>query len=142
MRKAEKGDKVRVHYTGKLSDGSVFDSSRERDPLEFEIGSGQVIPGFESGVVGMAAGDTQTVEIAVEDAYGERNKELIWEVDKGQLPDGYEPQIGEQLQSVQEDGRRINVFIIDVSEKTVTLDANHPLAGRDLTFELELVEIL
>lgn len=141
MSTAKTGDTVKVHYTGKMSDGTVFDSSRDGDPLEFEIGSGRLIPGFENGVIGMQMGEVKTLQIPADQAYGPRNDNLIWEVERTQLPEDLEPEIGQQLQSVQEDGRRINLVITDISESSVTLDANHPLAGKDLVFEVELMAI-
>jgi len=141
MSQASNGDTVTVHYTGKLTDGTVFDSSQEREPLEFTIGDNQIIPGFEKAVVGMSEGDSKSVTLKPDEAYGEHNEQLVWEVDKGELPDEIEPQVGQQLQSVQDDGRRINLVISDVLESSVKLDANHPLAGQELVFDIELVKI-
>lgn len=140
MHKASTGDTVQVHYTGKLDDGSVFDSSRGRDPLEFTVGTGQVIAGFDSAIAGMAPGEEKTVTIPAEEAYGAPRDELRFTVDRQQFPDEIDPEIGQQLQMSQ-DGQVAVVTVADVSEEGVTLDANHPLAGRDLTFELELVGI-
>lgn len=140
MQKATKGTTVQVHYTGKLGDGSVFDSSRGRDPLEFTVGSGQVIAGFDNAVDGMATGDSKTVTIPANDAYGERREDLLITVDRSQFPDTIEPEVGQQLQMTQE-GQVAVVTVADVSEANVTLDANHPLAGKDLIFDLELVEV-
>jgi peptidylprolyl isomerase len=140
MQKATKGTTVQVHYTGKLGDGSVFDSSRGRDPLEFTVGSGQVIAGFDDAVDGMATGDSKTVTIPANDAYGERREDLLITVDRSQFPDTIEPEVGQQLQMTQE-GQVAVVTVADVSEANVTLDANHPLAGKDLIFDLELVEV-
>lgn len=142
MSKVKEGDKVKVHYTGTLEDGTVFDSSREREPIEFTLGDGQLIPGFEKAVIGMSEGDSTKVDIPSEEAYGERRDDLEIEVAKTELPDEVEPQVGVQLQVKQNDsGRAIPVRITKVSDEQVTLDANHPLAGKDLTFEIELVEI-
>lgn len=142
MSKVKDGDTVKVHYTGKLEDGSVFDTSREREePLEFTLGEGQLIPGFEKAVEGMEIGDSTTVDIASDDAYGERRDDLEIEVPKSELPDNIEPEVGMQLQMQQQNGQAIPVQIIDVAEEQVTLDANHPLAGKNLTFDIELVEI-
>lgn len=141
MSKVKDGDTVKVHYTGTLEDGTVFDTSREREPLEFTLGGGQLIPGFEKAVLGMAEGDTTEVSIESGDAYGERRDDLELEVSKSDLPDNIEPEVGMQLQMQQEEGRAIPVQITDVEEEYVTLDANHPLAGKDLNFEIELVEI-
>ncbi|MDX1617156.1 MAG: peptidylprolyl isomerase [Balneolaceae bacterium] len=142
MSKVKEGDKVKVHYTGTLKDGTVFDSSREREPIEFTLGDGQLIPGFEKAVIGMSEGDSTTVDIPSDEAYGERRDDLEIEVAKEELPDEVEPEIGVQLQVKQNDsGRAIPVRISKISDEMVTLDANHPLAGKDLTFEIELVEI-
>ena len=140
METAKTGDRVRVHYTGILEDGSVFDSSTGRDPLEFTVGSGQVIPGFDQAVAGMKPGDERKVTIPAAEAYGSRRDDLVIEVERERLPDNLDPQIGQQLQLSQE-GQSFVVRIAEVSEESVTLDANHPLAGEDLTFELQLVEI-
>lgn len=139
-RKATNGDTVQVHYTGKLDDGSVFDSSRGREPLEFTVGSGQVISGFDDAVTGMEQGDEKTVKIPSDEAYGGRRDELIFTIERTQLPDSIDPEVGQQLQMSQ-NGQVAIVTITDVSEEGVTLDANHPLAGKDLTFELELVGV-
>lgn len=137
MEQAKSGDTVKVHYTGKLDDGTVFDSSRGREPLEFTLGAGQVIPGFEEAVTGMTPGDEKTVTIPSGEAYGPRRDEMVVTVGRDQFPDHIDPQPGQQLQVVQE-GQTMVVTIQDVSEEGVVLDANHPLAGRDLTFELRL----
>ncbi len=143
MPKVKDGDTVKVHYTGKLTeDGTIFDSSEDREPLEFTLGEGQLIPGFEEAVIGMEEGDDTTVEIASADAYGERREDLELEVAKDDLPDEVDPQVGMQLQmQQQEDGRAIPVQITAVEDDFVKLDANHPLAGKDLTFDIELVEL-
>lgn len=139
---AKDGDTVRVHYTGELDDGTEFDTSTGGDPLEFTIGSGQLIPGFDQAVVGMSPGESKTVIIPAEEAYGPHRDELVQVVDRSELPADLEPEVGQQLQRRQEDGRIAVFTVIDVSESTVTLDANHRLAGQDLTFHIELVEIL
>ena len=141
MSKIKEGDTVKVHYTGKTSDGNVFDSSRERDPLEFTIGQGQLIPGFEKAVVGLEEGDSQTVTIPSAEAYGEIRDDMIVSVPKEQIPADIDPEVGQQLQIQQKDGGAIGVVVTDISEQKVTLDANHPLAGKDLTFEIEVVSI-
>ncbi len=143
MSKVKDGDTVRVHYTGKLTDdGTVFDSSRDREPLEFKLGEGKLIPGFEKAVIGMEEGDDTTVEIPSEEAYGQRREDLELEVSKSDLPDNIEPEVGMQLQmQQQENGQAVPVQITAVEEDYVKLDANHPLAGKDLTFEIELVEL-
>ena len=142
MSEAKKGDKVKVHYTGKLKDGTVFDSSAEREPLEFTIGSGQVIPGFENAVEGMSNGDTVTAEIPASEAYGMRRDEMMFTVDKWQLPPDYEPELGHKLRSQSDEGHPIVAIVTGISESEVTVDANHPLAGEDLAFDIELVEIV
>jgi len=141
LSKVKEGDTVKVHYTGTLTDGTVFDTSAEREPLEFTLGQGQLIPGFEKAVVGMDVGDSTEVEISSDAAYGESREDLVISVPKDQLPDDVEPQVGMQLQVNQQDGQPIPVRITDVGEENLTLDANHPLAGQDLKFEIELVEI-
>ena len=138
---AKAGDTVQVHYTGKLDDGSVFDSSAGRDPLEFTVGSGQVIPGFEQAVEGMAVGQTKTVTIPAAEAYGERVAEAVLQVPREQLPPDLEPEVGQQLVMQSRDGRQIPIVVVEVTEDSITIDANHPLAGRDLTFEIELVSV-
>jgi FKBP-type peptidyl-prolyl cis-trans isomerase 2 len=138
---AKNGDSVKVHYTGKLKDGTVFDSSADRDPLEFKLGEGRVIPGFEKAVLGMNAGEKKTAEIGANDGYGPHRDELVAEVNRSVLPQDLEVQVGQQLQMNQPDGKTIVVEVTDVKTDSVTLDANHPLAGKDLTFEIELVEI-
>ena len=140
---AKNGNTVQVHYTGKLADGTVFDSSAGRDPLEFTIGSGQLIPGFDEAVKGMKVGEKKTVTIPANEAYGPRRDDMIMEVPREKLPSDINPEVGMMLESTGKDGGRIIFTIINVSDNnTVTLDANHPLAGKDLTFEIELVKIL
>ena len=141
MSKAKNGDTVKVHYKGTLKDGTVFDSSEGRDPLEFDLGSGQLIPGFESAVDGMAAGETCNININAEEAYGPRREEMVMDVPRSQLPPEMQPEIGMQLQAGQGEEQLV-VQITDVQDDTVTLDANHPLAGKDLNFEITLVEIV
>jgi peptidylprolyl isomerase len=141
MDSASRGQTVRVHYTGTLRDGSVFDSSRDGEPLEFTLGSGQVIPGFEEAVLGMSVGEEKTVEIPAEQAYGPHRSELLLPVERSQLPDEMAPEVGQALQ--MSDGRQtFPVTIREVGSETVVLDANHPLAGKDLVFVLTLQEIL
>ena len=137
---AKTGDTVRIHYTGTLNDGSVFDSSEGRDPLEFTLGEGQVIPGFEEAVAGMAVGEEKTVTIPADEAYGRTRQELVLTVPRAQLPAGMEPRVGQQLQLMQ-GSEAFVVTVREVRDDAVVLDANHPLAGQDLTFELSLVEI-
>ncbi|NIT61557.1 MAG: peptidylprolyl isomerase [Aliifodinibius sp.] len=144
MSKVKDGDTVKVHYTGTLTEeGTVFDSSEDREPLEFTLGEGKLIPGFEKAVVGMEEGDETTVEIESGDAYGQRREDLELEVAKSDLPDNIDPEVGMQLQmQQQENGQAIPVQITAVEDEFVKLDANHPLAGKDLTFDIELVEIV
>jgi len=136
------GDTVKVHYKGTLEDGTVFDSSEGKDPLEFTLGNGQLIPGFEKAVIGMSEGDSTTANIPSAEAYGERKEELEVQVEKEKLPEDIEPQIGMQLQLNQPNGQAIPVQISKIDDDQITLDANHPLSGKDLTFEIELVEII
>ncbi|MCD6454437.1 MAG: peptidylprolyl isomerase [Candidatus Aminicenantes bacterium] len=141
MVKAKIGDKVKVHYTGKLEDGTVFDSSREGEPLEFTIGSGEIIPGFEEQIIGMEEGEKKTFTIPPEKAYGPHREELIIEVRKEEFPPDITPEVGQHLQLRQADGHVFYVVVTDVQEDSVTLDANHPLAGKDLVFDVELLEV-
>lgn len=138
---ASSGDTVRVHYTGTLNDGTEFDSSAGREPLEFTLGSGQVIPGFDAGVTGMEPGESKKVTIPADEAYGQRREEMMLEVSPDQFPEGMDPQVGQQLQLSQPDGQAVMVTVAEVSDDGVVLDANHPLAGEDLTFELTLDSI-
>lgn len=137
----ENGQKVRIHYTGSLDDGNQFDSSVGRDPLEFEMGAGMVIPGFENGVREMVVGKKKTIHIPAAEAYGERSEELVMQFDREQLPEGLDPQVGMGLHMQDPQGQPVPVTITVVEEASITIDANHQLAGKDLTFELELVEI-
>jgi len=141
MSTAKNGDTVRVHYTGKLDDGSIFDSSMDRDPLEFTLGKGQLIPGFENAVLGMKEGETKTVKIAAADAYGARREDLIITVERTKVPAHINPEPGLPVQISQKDGSVFNMVITEVTDTHVTLDANHPLAGHDLTFDIQLVQI-
>lgn len=142
MAQAENGDTVKVHYTGKMEDGTVFDTTTDRSPLRFTIGEGQIISGFERAVIGMNPGESKTTEVPADKAYGPHHEEMVVVVDRDQLPGRLEPKVGQQLQIRQEDGRTIVVRVTDVSESSVTLDANHPLAGKDLTFDIRLMEIV
>lgn len=141
IRKIKKGDKVRAHYTGTLADGTVFDSSRERDPLEFTLGAGMLIPGFERAVEGLAQGESVTVEIEPDDGYGPYDPELVFTVSKAQVPSHIPLKEGTPLQLSNEQGQ-MDVLITEVGPEEITLDANHPLAGKTLTFAIEIVEIL
>ena len=140
MKKVETTSKVKVHYTGRLEDGTIFDTSiaEGREPLEVELGLGQLIKGFESGLIDMVEGDKKTIELSVEESYGEPKPEFISEIPKGNVPEGV--QVGESLQGMGPQGP-VNVQVIAVNEDTVTLDANHPLAGKRLIFDLEVVSI-
>jgi FKBP-type peptidyl-prolyl cis-trans isomerase 2 len=138
MAQAKHGDTVLVHYTGKLADGTVFDTSKDRHPLRFKIGSGQVIAGFEQAIVGMFTGDTKTAVIPVEQAYGPRKDEMVVTMQRSQLPPEMIPTVGQRLELTQMDDSTILVTVTAVSDTTITIDANHPLAGKDLTFELKL----
>lgn len=141
MSQATKGNKVKVHYTGTLTDKTVFDSSREREPLEFTIGAGQMIPGFDDAVEGMTVGETKNVEIPSDKAYGPRKDEAMVSVSKTQLPEGMTPEVGMQLEATQQDGRKQVLVVAKVEDENVVLDANHPLAGKDLVFDIELMEV-
>lgn len=142
MSQVKENDTVKVHYTGKLADGQVFDSSVERgEPIEFTMGQGQLIPGFEKGLIDMKVNEKKTVNIAKEEAYGEPREELIQEVQKSQLPEEIKPEVGMGLVSKSPDGQEMNLVVKDVKEDTIVVDGNHPLAGKDLVFDLEVVEI-
>lgn len=138
---AKNGDAVKIHYTGKLDDGTIFDSSLGREPLEFTLGAGHVIPGFENMVLGMAPGDRKTDTIPVDQAYGPRRDDMIVQVDRAQLPADLNPEVGQELYVQQPGGQVMPVLVVDVDDSGITIDANHPLAGQDLTFEIELVSI-
>jgi len=142
MAEAKSGDTVRIHYTGTLGDGTQFDSSAGRDPLEFALGGGQVIPGFDSAVTGMSVGAQKTVTIDPDDAYGQRHDQLVQQVPRDTLPEDIDPAVGMQLQSQSPDGQIMNLVIVEIAEESITLDANHPLSGQALTFAIELVEIV
>jgi peptidylprolyl isomerase len=141
MAQVKTGDTIKVHYTGKLDDGTVFDSSHERGPLEFTLGDGRIIPGFEEALTGMNLNESKTVKIPYDKAYGPYHKELCMEVEKGQFPLHINPQIGHQLQIPRSDGQTVMFVVTQITEKTITLDANNPLAGKDLIFDLQVVEI-
>jgi peptidylprolyl isomerase len=142
MATAKSGDTVRVHYTGKLEDGTVFDSSADREPLEFTIGSGQVIPGVERAVTGMEPGEKKSAEVAPEDGYGPRRDDMVAVVPRADLPEDLDPSVGQQLAVQQQDGRQFQVTVTETTKETITVDANHALAGRNLIFELQLVEVV
>ncbi len=141
MALAKQGDTIKVHYTGKLEDDTVFDTSIKRDPLQFTIGEGKVIPGFEQAVVGMKPDESKTIKIPADKAYGPHRKEMVIVVERNQFPANLEPKAGQQLQIRQKDGQATVVMVTDVYESNVTLDTNHPLAGKDLTFDIQLIEI-
>jgi peptidylprolyl isomerase len=139
---AKNGDTVQVNYTGKLADGTVFDSSVGRDPLEFTLGAGNTIPGFEKAVLGMKVGEKKTVTIPADEAYGPHLDEMVIEISRDRLPKDKEPEVGQMLSATGQNGETIRFTITGISDNgTVTLDANHPLAGKDLTFDIELVKI-
>jgi len=142
MAQAKQGDIVQIHYTGKLDDGTVFDTSRERHPLRFTIGKGQVIAGFEQAVVGMNPGESKTAKLPVELAYGPRRDDMVVTMDRSQLPAELVPMVGQRLELTQTDDRKILATVTNVTDATLTLDANHPLAGKTLTFDLELIAIV
>lgn len=141
MTKIKDGDNVKVHYTGKLSDGTVFDSSEGRDPLAFTMGKGMMIPGFEKGVMGMAIDEEKTITLKPEEAYGEVREDMIAEVPSSQLPPDLTPQAGMELMSQTPDGHQLVVRVMEVKEDSIVIDANHQLAGKELTFDIKVVEI-
>ena len=141
MATAQTGDTVQVHYTGRLNDGTVFDSSVGGEPIEFTLGTHQVIAGFEAGVTGMAVGDSKTITIPAEQAYGAYDDDLVLVVERGQFPADLTPEVGQMLKLQQPGGETVDVMITEVTDEQVTLDANHPLAGEDLTFDLQLTHI-
>lgn len=141
MSQVKENDTVKVHYTGKLSDGQIFDSSLEREPLEIQLGQGMLIPGFEKGIIDMKLNEKKTINIPVAEAYGDVQKELMYEVKKEQLPQDMAPEVGMGLASKDPEGKEVQFRVAEVNEDHIIVDANHPLAGQDLTFDLELVEI-
>ncbi|WP_296763387.1 peptidylprolyl isomerase [Sediminimonas sp.] len=141
MTQVKSGDTVRIHYTGTLADGSTFDSSEGRDPLEFTVGSGQIIPGLDNAMSGMAVGEKKKVEVPADEAYGQPDPSARQAVPRAEIPEDIPVDLGTQLQVQTPDGNAMPVTVVEVTEAEVTLDANHPLAGRDLTFDIELVEI-
>ncbi len=141
MKVAQKGNTVKVHYTGRLSSGETFDSSEGGEPLEFTIGDQQVIPGFEDAVVGMDTGETKTINIPAEEAYGEKRSELVASVERTRFPDDVDLEVGQQFRVGQDGGDEMVVTVTELSDSHVTIDANHPLAGEELTFDITLAEI-
>lgn len=141
MSTAKVNDKVKVHYTGKLSSGEVFDSSVDREPIEFVVGGGQMIKGFDDGVLGMGLNEKKTLNIPADQAYGESNPALIQTLDRTQLPPDLKPEVGQTLVAGSPEGQEMHVQVTEVTEATITIDANHPLAGKELIFDIELVEI-
>lgn len=141
MTQAKHGDTVKVHYTGRLEDATTFETSAEHDPLQFTLGKGEMIPGFEQAVVGMKPGESKTAMIPADEAYGPYRKELTIEVGRDKIPPDFNAEVGHPLRIRLADGKTTVVKVIDVSESTITLDGNHPLAGKDLTFDIQLIEI-
>ena len=141
MNQVTVNSKVKVHYTGKLANGEVFDTSDGKEPIEFTLGQGQLIPGFEKGLIDMKLNEKKTINMTKDDAYGEVNETLIQEVKKTDLPQDMEPKVGMGLVSKSPEGQEINLMVVEVKEETIVIDGNHPLAGRDLIFDLEVVEI-
>ena len=141
MQQVKSGDTVKVHYHGKLTNGTTFDSSAGKEPLEFEVGSGSVIAGFDSGVTGMQVGEKKTINIPVDEAYGQKQEDLFMEFPLDRFPADMKPEVGMQLNMSDGSGQNFPVIVAEVRENSVILDANHPLSGEDLTFDLELVEI-
>jgi peptidylprolyl isomerase len=142
MTQVKDGDTVKIHYTGKLDDGTLFDTSADDDPLEFTIGKQEVIPGMEQALIGMEPGDEKTITIASNDAYGPYHEEMVVVVDRSEFPEDMELEVDQQLSVMLEDDQSVIVTITEINDDNVTLDANHPLAGEDLTFEIQLVEIV
>ena len=141
MQQAKSGDTVKVHYSGRLTDGTTFDSSSGRDPLEFKVGNGDVIKGFDEGVAGMSVGEKKTVHIPADEAYGQKEEDRVVNFPRANFPPDMEPEVGMQLNMTNGGGQVIPVTIVDVDAENVILDANHPLAGQDLIFDIELVDI-
>jgi FKBP-type peptidyl-prolyl cis-trans isomerase SlpA len=141
MSQVKQNDTVKVHYTGKLTDGQVFDTSDGKEPIEFTLGKGQLIPGFEKGLIDMKLNEKKTINIPMEEAYGEPREELVQEVEKSQLPEEIKPEVGMGLVSKAPDGKEMNLIVAEVKEESIVVDGNHPLAGKDLIFDLEVVEI-
>lgn len=141
MDQAQKGDGVKVNFTGKLEDGTVFANSEQSEPLEFKLGDGKIIPGIENAVEGMNVGESKSVQVPPDQAYGQRREELVVEVGRDKFPKDVNPEVGQKFEVQQQEGQPMVVRVIDSSDQSVTLDGNHPLAGRELTFDLKLLEI-
>jgi FKBP-type peptidyl-prolyl cis-trans isomerase 2 len=141
MIQVKENNTVKVNYTGKLTDGVVFDSSEGGEPIEFTLGQGELIPGFEKGLINMKLNEKKTITISKEEAYGEINDNLKQEVNRSELPEGITPEVGMGLVSKTPDGQEMNLRVIEVSEETIVIDGNHPLAGKDLIFDIEVLEI-
>ncbi|HEY4617969.1 MAG TPA: peptidylprolyl isomerase [Flavobacterium sp.] len=141
MSQVKENNTVKVHYTGKLSDGQVFDSSEGKEPLEFTLGQGRLIPGFEKGLIDMKLNEKKTITITPDEAYGAVREDLIQEVAKTELPPEIKPEVGMGLVSKSPDGQEMNLLVVEVRDQSIVLDGNHPLAGKDLIFDLEVVEI-
>jgi FKBP-type peptidyl-prolyl cis-trans isomerase 2 len=142
MTQAKNGDTVKVHYTGTLDDGTEFDTSLDRTPLEFTIGAGQLIPGFEEAVIGMIPGESKTTKIPSDQAYGPYHEEMVLVVERDRFPAQFDPQIGEEYEIRQPDDQTVGVRVTEISNSSITLDANHPLAGENLIFDIQLLEIV
>ncbi|AUC85119.1 peptidylprolyl isomerase [Polaribacter sp. ALD11] len=141
MSQVKENNTVKVNYTGKLSDGQIFDTSEGKEPIEFTLGQGRLIPGFEKGLIDMKLNEKKTITIVKEEAYGEVNKDLIQEVKKTELPQDMAPEVGMGLVSKSPDGQEMNLMVVEVKDESIVIDGNHPLAGKDLIFDLEVVEI-
>ena len=142
MAQVEDGDTVMVHYTGKLDDGTVFDTTTNRDPLQFMIGEGQIIPRFEQAMIGMETGEAKIIEISADEAYGPHHEELVLTVGREVFSEDTQPEVGQQFEVRRPDSQSVVAMVIDVTESNATLDANHPLAGKDLIFDVQLMEIV
>jgi len=142
MTHAKEGDMVKVHYTVKLGNGTVIGSTTNHEPLQFTIGEGQILPGFEEAVVGMNPGELKTIEIFADQAFGPHLDEMVVVIDRARLPEDFNPKIGEQVQFRQGDGQIATVLVTDVSGSSITIDANHPLAGKDLTFDIQFLKVV
>lgn len=142
MSQVKQGDTVQLHYTGRLQNGVVFDTSRSRHPLQFKVGTGQVIEGFEQAVLGMAVGQSKTTVVPIDQAYGPRREELVVTMQRNQLPEGLDPKVGQRLEFTQTDDKVVLATVMAETESTLTVDTNHPLAGNVLTFDIELINIL